>query len=148
MRISDWSSDVCSSDLAEVTGQDGCEVGIAFRCEHREAVSGEPEQQPRDPLLKPQPHRGGECAVEDRDPARRAAEQDRLGERPVQRHFEAVDGTGAHQTSAPPPKLQKDRKKLDAAKATARPNTIWISRSAERRVGNTGVRPGISRWTP
>src|SRR3546814_526348 len=127
MRISDWSSDVCSSDLAEVTGQDGCEVGIAFRCEHREAVSGEPEQQPRDPLLKPQPHRGGECAVEDRDPARRAAEQDRLGERPVQRHFEAVDGTGAHQTSAPPPKLKKDRKKLDAAKAIDRPNTIWIS---------------------
>src|SRR3546814_4216230 len=59
--------------------------------------------------------------------SRRAAEEDRLGERPVQRHLEAVDGTGAHQTKAPPPNEKKDRKKLDAAKAIDRPKTIWIS---------------------
>src|SRR3546814_6332576 len=32
-----------------------------------------------------------------------------------------------HQISAPPPKLKNDRKKLDAANAIDRPNTIWIS---------------------
>src|SRR3546814_6194125 len=34
----------------------------------------------------------------------------------------------AHQTSAPPPKEKKDRKKLDAAKAIDRPKTICTSR--------------------
>src|SRR3546814_8655138 len=62
MRISDWSSDVCSADL---------------------------------PM-----HRG----VEARD-------------------FAILQ----HQISAPPPKLKNDRKKLDAANAIDRPNTIWIS---------------------
>jgi hypothetical protein len=32
-----------------------------------------------------------------------------------------------HQTSAPPPNEKNDKKKLDAAKAIDRPNTIWIS---------------------
>src|SRR3546814_18788707 len=32
-----------------------------------------------------------------------------------------------HQIRAPPPKLKNDRKKLDAANAIDRPNTIWIS---------------------
>ncbi|WP_449579283.1 hypothetical protein [Paracoccus mutanolyticus] len=32
-----------------------------------------------------------------------------------------------HQMSAPPPNEKNDRKKLDAAKAMDRPNTIWIS---------------------
>src|SRR5690606_6459283 len=35
---------------------------------------------------------------------------------------------GGHATSAPPPKLKKERKKDEAAKAIDRPNTIWISR--------------------
>ena len=55
------------------------------------------------------------------------AKQDRLGQRAVQRHLEAFD-MAAHQTSAPPPKEKKDRKKLDAAKAIEMPKTIWISR--------------------
>lgn len=33
----------------------------------------------------------------------------------------------AHQTSAPPPKLKKLRKKEEAANATDRPKTIWIN---------------------
>src|SRR3546814_2135870 len=71
MRISDWSSDVCSSDL----------------------------------------------------------EQDRLGERAVDRREETRNvGLLCHQTSAPPPKEKKERKKLDAAKAIDRPKTIWTSR--------------------
>src|SRR3546814_2179076 len=34
----------------------------------------------------------------------------------------------AHQTSAPPPKEKKDRKKLEAAKAIDKPKTICTSR--------------------
>eukprot|EP01040_Poterioochromonas_malhamensis_P020282 gene20284-biopygen6325 len=45
---------------------------------------------------------------------------------------EAVDrficGDAVHQISAPPPKEKNDRKKLEAANAIDRPNTIWISR--------------------
>src|SRR3546814_17492615 len=71
MRISDWSSDVCSSDL--------------------------------------------------------------LGKRAIDRRLKAFDRPGRMirrgrlAISAPPPKLKKDRKKLDAAKAIDRPKTIWIS---------------------
>src|SRR3546814_10511582 len=86
MRISDWGSDVCSSDL-------------------------------------------------DRDRARRAAEQDRFGERAMHRRLEpgqvAIIASmlgAAHAISAPPPNERKDRKKLDAAKAIDRPKMIWISR--------------------
>src|SRR3546814_1760664 len=100
MRISDWSSDVCSSDL----------------------------------LLKPEADCGGDRAVDDGDPARRAAEQDRRPEAPVDGSLEAfamLAGTvqdRSHAISAPPPTLKKLRKKLDAAHAIDRPNTIWMRR--------------------
>src|SRR3546814_17453695 len=100
MRISDWSSDVCSSDL----------------------------------LLKPEADCGGDRAVDDGDPARRAAEQDRRPEAPVDGSLEAFEmlaGTvqdRSHAISAPPPKLKKLRKKLDAANAIDRPHTIWMRR--------------------
>src|SRR3546814_5125064 len=32
MRISDWSSDVCSSDLAVAQGREGCRQGAHRRC--------------------------------------------------------------------------------------------------------------------
>src|SRR5262249_23769742 len=69
---------------------------------------------------------GRDRAVDDGDRARGAAEQDRLRQRPVQRHLVTLDR--AHVTSAPPPKEKKDRKKLDAAKAIEMPNTICTSR--------------------
>src|SRR3546814_3499676 len=85
MRISDWSSDVCSSDL-----------------------------------------------VGNRQPARCAAQEDRLGKRAMHRDMETRNaggiGCAIHQTSAPPPNEKNDRKKELAAKAIDRPNTIWISR--------------------
>src|SRR5579872_1339164 len=40
--------------------------------------------------------------------------------------FEARD-LSTHQITTPPPNEKNDRKKLDAAKAIDRPNTIWIS---------------------
>src|SRR5207247_4835641 len=60
----------------------------------------------------------------DRHRARSAPQQDCVGERAMQRHFEAVD----HETRAPPAKLKNVRKKLDAAKAMDKPKTIWIRR--------------------
>src|SRR3546814_12168792 len=90
MRISDWSSDVCSSDLA---------------------------------------NRARQRAIDDGECTRRTAEQDRLGQCAVDRGIEAGDVVcRRHQISAPPPKLKKLRKKLDAAKAMERPNTNWLSR--------------------
>ncbi len=60
--------------------------------------------------------------------ARRAAEQDRLGQRPVQRDLEAFDRC-ALMTRAPRRRRRRsDRKKLDAANAIEMPKTIWISR--------------------
>src|SRR5690606_31559285 len=71
--------------------------------------------------------------------SRRAAQQDRRTEAAVDRRFEASDvrtaggkarraRLPAHAISAPPPKLKKERKKLDAANAIDRPKMIWIRR--------------------
>ena len=87
----------------------------ARRCDHDRR---DPGSLPRD--------RGRRSDDVFRDGAWRAAEQDRLAERTVDRHGEARNlvTSGHHQTSAPPPNEKKDRKKLDAAKAIDRPNTI------------------------
>src|SRR5713101_1872966 len=85
------------------------------------------------------PDRGGQGAIENRDRARRAAEQDVLGERAMNGCCKSRD---LHQTSAPPPKEKNDRKKELAAKAIERPNTIWISRRKTPEVSpNASVRP-------
>ena len=117
--------------LAEVTAQHRRRnPGRAWRPSTASEWPTRPEQEPGEPQLQPKAERGGERAVEDRDPARRAAEQDRLGQRAVQRRLEAVEMVAGLliEISAPPPKLKKDRKKEEAAKAIERPKTIWISR--------------------
>jgi hypothetical protein len=48
-----------------------------------------------------------------------------------------------HATRAPPPKLKKERKKLDAAKAIERPKTIWIRR---RKPPAVSPKARLSRW--
>src|SRR3546814_17547530 len=121
--------------LTEMAGQNGHEVGIALRGEHRERVPERPDHQPGDPLLQPQTKRGGDRPVDDRDCTRGAPEQNRLGKRPVQRSLEPLD-MGAcpdHEISAPPPQLKKLRKK---------------ERSEERRVGKECVSTCRSRWWP
>src|SRR3546814_1625580 len=51
-------------------------------------------------------------------------------------------GRHRHQTSAPPPKEKKERKKLDAANAIERPKTIWIRRRNPPEVSpNASVSP-------
>src|SRR5579871_1273302 len=122
------------------------ERGIATRGEHSDAVSDRPDDNPGDPLLEAEADRRGKRGVEDREPARRAAEQDRCSEAPMDRDLEArhmaVFERSAHAISAPPPNEKNDRKKLDAANAIERPNTIWIRRRKPPAVSpNASVRP-------
>src|SRR5260221_5522843 len=50
-----------------------------------------------------------------------------------------------HQITAPPPNEKNDRKKLDAANAIDRPNTIWISRRKPPEVSpKASVRPVVT----
>ena len=92
----------------------------------------------------PKPDRRGQRAVDDRDGARRTAQQDRLGQRAMQRHLEARGhGIGASSDDAPPAKMKNVRKKLEAANAIERPKTIWISRRKPPLVSpKASVRPG------
>src|SRR6185369_7180078 len=90
-------------------------------------MPGNPEKEPGQELLKPQPQGRRHGAIQQSDRSRRPAEQDGLGQGTVQWHVEAGRFL-AHETSAPPPKEKKERKKLEAAKAMERPKTIWINR--------------------
>src|SRR3546814_4805150 len=38
MRISDWSSDVCSSDLSRIASVDACDSGVPLSREHGSAM--------------------------------------------------------------------------------------------------------------
>src|SRR5216683_1447038 len=99
-----------------------------------------PEQETGEPQPQAETERRRQGAVEDRDRARRAAEQNVFGERAMNGCCES--GDLFHQTSAPPPKEKNDRKKELAAKAIERPNTIWISRRKPPEVSpNASVRP-------
>src|SRR5690606_23253444 len=116
---------------AQVPARDLDEHRIALRRPHRREVADHPKPDADEPEPQAEPERGGERAVEDGDRARRAAEEDVLGQRPVNRHREAGDLGGikhtSHYTTAPPPKLKKLRKKELAANAIDRPNTICTS---------------------
>src|SRR3546814_2430359 len=89
-----------------------------------------PKDQAGYPEAQAETDRARQRAVDDGERARGAAEQYRLGQRPMDGGVEARDRLGGfqHQTSAPPPNEKNDRKKLDAANAIDRPNTIWMSR--------------------
>src|SRR3546814_11370559 len=109
--------------LAKVADQDSCEVRVSPGGEHGDAVPGGPEHETGQPLLKPEADCGGDRAVDDGDPARCAAEQDRRPEAPVDgslEAFEMLSGSErdrSHAISAPPPKLKKLRKKLEDRKS-------------------------------
>src|SRR5216683_1192681 len=99
-----------------------------------------PEQETGEPQPQAETERRRQGAVENRDRARRAAEQDVFGERAMNGCCKS--GDLLHQTSAPPPKEKNERKKELAAKAIDRPNTIWISRRKPPEVSpNANVRP-------
>src|SRR5690242_3944453 len=73
------------------------------------------------PELKANADRRRKRAIQNGDGSRRAAEQDGLSQRPVQRHIEI------HETTAPPAKLKNVRKNDEAANAIDNPNTICTS---------------------
>src|SRR3546814_13200268 len=107
MRISDWSSDVCSSDLRiwcdirrgsswahpdrkfEVAAGDVDELRVVPRRPNRKGMADRPEGQAGDPEPQAKTHRAGAGAVDDRKAVRRAAEQERPGERAGARRAEA-----------------------------------------------------------
>src|SRR3546814_15247406 len=117
---------------AEVTSHHVAELRIAFGRPHGGEMAERPEPETDQPEAQAEAERRRQRAVKNGDRARRAAEQDVLGERPMDRDGVAwpvagvVDLAG-HQTSAPPPTAKQDMKKLDAAKAIDRPKTLWIS---------------------
>src|SRR5216684_2722480 len=99
------------------------------------------EQETGEPQPQAETKRRRQGAVENCDRARRAAEQDVLGERAMNGCCKSENPL-LHQTSAPPPKEKNDRKKELAANAIERPNTIWISRRKPPEVSpNASVRP-------
>src|SRR6516162_1834894 len=106
------------------------ELGVALGGPDRGGVAGRPQQKAGNPEPEAQRDRRRERAVGDGDGPRRAAEQDRVAERPMHRRIEAGDVVRglAHPITAPPPKEKKLRKNELAANAIDSPNTIWIRR--------------------
>src|SRR5579875_310601 len=144
-RFSITASDPQMGGIAEVPTDDVDEERIAFGGPDGSRVPDRPEQSAWNPEPEAERDRSRDRAVGDRHGPRCPAHQDWIGERAVDRREEAgdigIDDRG-HQTSAPPEKLKKVRKKLDAAKAIERPNTIWISRRKPPDVSpNARVRP-------
>src|SRR3546814_14331350 len=120
-----------------MTPGDVDELRVVARGPDREGMADRPDGETGEPEPKAQADRTGERAIDDREAARRAAEQDRFGQRPMDRSEETRHlAVAAHQTRAPPPKEKKDRKKLEAAK-----------RSEERRVGKERVSTVRVRWS-
>src|SRR5690606_15896055 len=114
--------------VLDVPSKDLHELRIDARTPRRQRMADDPKHHAGNPQLQAQPDSGGQRAVGDRHGARRTAQQDRLGQRAMQRHLEAVrEGVRGTHTTAAPEKMKKGRKKLEAAKAMDRPKTIWIS---------------------
>src|SRR5882724_6434055 len=111
---------------AEVSTHDFDEVGISLGGPDGGHVADEPKNEARDPEAQTDAERCGERSVDDSDGPRRAAHEDRLGQCAMYRRSEAWD-LRVHQITTPPPNEKNDRKKLDAANAIDRPNTIWMS---------------------
>src|SRR5882724_2311242 len=117
------------------------ELRIALRGPDRGGLTENPEQETGEPQPQAETERRRQGAIEDRDRARRAAEQNVFGERAMNGNCKSGDSL-FHQTSAPPPKEKNERKKELAANAIERPNTIWISRRKPPEVSpNASVRP-------
>src|SRR3546814_19219262 len=75
--------------LAKVARENGREIGITLGGEHGERMTRRPHDKAGNPLLEAEAERRGDRAVDDRDGARPAAEQDRFGQRAVHRRLRA-----------------------------------------------------------
>src|SRR6266540_2088792 len=114
---------------------------IALRGPDGSGMTDCPDQEARDPQPQAEAERSGNGAVDDGDRTRRAAEQDRFGQRAVHRNCKTFNRP-VHQISTPPPNEKNARKKLEAANAIDRPKTIWIRRRKPPEVSpKASVRP-------
>src|SRR3546814_17966831 len=123
MRISDWSSDVCSSDLrafGEVLGH-RLDRRIDQRCAIKHRLNHNVGRQRGIDSIKPLRDRRGNGAAVFTDPHDRGADDD----------FFAVFRRGAVADRLPETHLRH-----------------LVERSAERRVGTEWVSTGRSRWVP
>src|SRR5260364_260126 len=111
---------------AKVPADDFDKVSVALGCPDGSQVADEPKQEARDPEAQTDSDRGRERPVEDGDRSWGTAHEDRFGKRTMDRGDVAWN-LRIHQITTPPPNEKNDRKKLEAAKAIDRPNTIWIS---------------------
>src|SRR5713101_3167916 len=91
---------------AQMTAHHVDELRIALGGPDRGGLTENPEQETGEPQPQAETEGCGERAVENRDRARRAAEQDVLGERAVNGCCKS--GGLLHQTSAPPPKEKNE----------------------------------------
>src|SRR3546814_11859549 len=142
MRISDWSSDVCSSDLAEA--------------EHRDAVAGLHLRGVVD-----RADAGGDAAAEQADLVRRRLRVD-LRQRDLGHHRVLAEGRAAHvvvqrlafvreaTAAVGHHALALGRAHRDAEVGLAGPAELALAafRSEARRVGKEGVSTGRARWSP
>jgi hypothetical protein len=111
--------------VAQMTAHDVDEGRVALGGPNGSKMADQPNCPANYPEAKTQPDGRGKRAVDDRDGARRTAEEDRFGQGAMDWRVETDDGLSLfHQTSTPPPNWKNDRKKLDAAKAIDRPKTI------------------------
>ena len=111
---------------SQVSADNLDEVGVALGGPDSGHMADEPKQEASNPKPQTDTERRGKRAVDDSDGAWRTAHQDWFSQRAMHRRDEAWD-LWVHQITTPPPNEKNDRKKLDAANAIDRPNTIWIS---------------------
>jgi hypothetical protein len=98
----------CSRDhvlrIAEMPADDLDEGRVALSRPDGGEMTDEPDRGAGDSEAEAKPDCRSERAIDDRDGPRRAAEQDRFGQRAMDRGIVSCNGFGlVHQTSAPPP---------------------------------------------
>src|SRR3979490_2411648 len=112
---------------AEVAPHDFDEGGISLGGPDGGHVADEPKNEAHDPEAQTDAECRGKRAVDDGNGAWRAAHQDRLRQCAMHGRDEARDFSIHKLTTTPPTNRKKEKKKLDAANAIDRPNTIWIN---------------------
>ena len=130
-----WNTNVPAHDLDE--------LWVALACPDRGHVANEPEKKTRDPQAQTKTKGCGYRAVQNGNRPRRPTHQDWFSQGAMNGRNKACDLL-LHQITTPPPNEKNDRKKLDAAKAIDRPNTIWTKRRKPPEVSpNASDRPVV-----
>jgi hypothetical protein len=112
---------------AEVSAHDLDEFRIALDRPDRSHVPDEPNQEPATQRRRPMPSAAASVPLTMAMAMERGAPPMRIGS--VSARCSGVKAWDLfdHRITTPPPNEKNDRKKLDAANAIDKPNTIWIS---------------------